>query len=46
MISDKFTRRNFATRLAPVLSAVGLAAMLPKDSSAKASKHEDMGVKN
>ena len=45
MISDKFTRRNFTTRLAPVLSAVGLAAMLPKDSSAKASKHEDMGVK-
>lgn len=45
MISDTFTRRNFATRLAPVLSALGLAAMLPKDSSAKMSKHEDMGVK-
>jgi 2-iminobutanoate/2-iminopropanoate deaminase len=44
MISDTFTRRNFAVRLAPVLSALGLAAMLPKDSAAKASKHEDMGV--
>ena len=45
MISDTFTRRKFATRLAPVFSALGLAAMLPKDSSAKASKHEVMGVK-
>ena len=45
MISDTFTRRNFAVRLAPVFSALGLAAMLPKDSFAKASKHEDMGVK-
>ena len=44
MISDTFTRRNFAARLAPVFSALGLAAMLPKDSSAKASKHEVMGV--
>jgi enamine deaminase RidA (YjgF/YER057c/UK114 family) len=44
MISDTFTRRNFAVRLAPVFSALGLAAMLPKDSSAKASKHEVMGV--
>jgi 2-iminobutanoate/2-iminopropanoate deaminase len=45
MISDTFTRRNFAVRLAPVFSALGLAAMLPKDSFAKASKHEDMAVK-
>ncbi len=45
MISDTFTRRNFAVRLTPVLSALGLAAMLPKDSSARASKHEDMDVK-
>jgi 2-iminobutanoate/2-iminopropanoate deaminase len=45
MISDTFTRRNFATRLAPIFSALGLAAMLPKDSFAKASKHDDMGVK-
>ncbi|HZD08957.1 MAG TPA: RidA family protein [Candidatus Limnocylindrales bacterium] len=45
MISDTFTRRNFAVRLAPVFSALGLAAILPKDSFAKASKHEDMGVK-
>lgn len=45
MISDTFTRRNFAVRFAPVFSALGLAAMLPKDSFAKASKHEDMGVK-
>jgi enamine deaminase RidA (YjgF/YER057c/UK114 family) len=44
MISDTFTRRNFAVRLAPVFSALGLAAMLPKDSTAKASK-QDMGVK-
>jgi enamine deaminase RidA (YjgF/YER057c/UK114 family) len=44
MISDTFTRRNFAIRLAPVFSALGLAAMLPKDSAAKASKHENMGV--
>jgi enamine deaminase RidA (YjgF/YER057c/UK114 family) len=43
MNSDTFTRRNFAVRLAPVLSALGLAAMLPKDSAAKMSKHE-MGV--
>ena len=45
MISDTFTRRKFATRLAPVFSAFGLAAMLPKDSSAKAPKHEDMAVR-
>jgi enamine deaminase RidA (YjgF/YER057c/UK114 family) len=44
MISDTFTRRNFAVRLAPVFSALGLAAMLPKESSAKTSK-QDMGVK-
>src|SRR4051812_5376319 len=44
MISDTFTRRNFAVRLAPVFSALGIAAMLPKDSSAKTSK-QDMGVK-
>ena len=44
MISDTFTRRNFATRLAPVLSAFGMAALLSKPSAAKSSKHEDMGV--
>jgi len=44
MNSNTFTRRNFAIRLAPVFSALGLAAMLPKDSAAKSSKHQDMGV--
>ncbi|MGH9517708.1 MAG: RidA family protein [Terriglobales bacterium] len=44
MNSNTFTRRNFAVRLAPVFSALGLAAMLPKDSAAKASKHQGMGV--
>jgi len=44
MISADLTRRNFATRLAPVFSALGLAALLSKPSAAKASKHEDMGV--
>ena len=45
MISANLTRRNFATRLAPVFSAFGLATLLSKPSAAKASKHEDMGVK-
>jgi 2-iminobutanoate/2-iminopropanoate deaminase len=44
MNSNTFTRRNFAIRLAPVFSALGLAAMLPKDAAAKGSKHQDMGV--
>ena len=45
MISTDLTRRNFAARLAPVFSAFGLAALLSKPSAAKASKHEDMGVR-
>jgi len=45
MISTDLTRRNFATRLAPVFSVFGLAALLSKPSAAKSSKHEDMGVK-
>jgi enamine deaminase RidA (YjgF/YER057c/UK114 family) len=44
MISDTFTRRNFAMRLAPVFSAFGLAALLSKPSAAKSS-HEDMSVR-
>ena len=45
MISTDLTRRNFATRLAPVFSAFGLAALLSKPSAAKASKNADMSVK-
>jgi 2-iminobutanoate/2-iminopropanoate deaminase len=45
MISANLTRRNFATRLAPVFSAFGLAALLSKPSAAKASKNADMSVK-
>ena len=45
MISANLTRRNFTTRLAPVFSAFGLAALLSKPSAAKESKHQDMGVK-
>jgi 2-iminobutanoate/2-iminopropanoate deaminase len=45
MISANVTRRNFATRLAPVFSAFGLAALLSKPSAAKASKNADMSVK-
>lgn len=45
MISTDLTRRNFATRLAPVFSALGLAALLSKPSAAKASKQQDMSVK-
>lgn len=44
MISANLTRRNFATRLAPVFSVFGLAALVSKPSAAKESKHQAMGV--
>jgi 2-iminobutanoate/2-iminopropanoate deaminase len=45
MFSSTFTRRNFATRLAPVFSAFGLAALLSKSSNAKdPKKDKDNGV--
>jgi 2-iminobutanoate/2-iminopropanoate deaminase len=45
MFSSTFTRRNFATRLAPVFSAFGLAPLLSKSSNAKDSKKDrDNGV--
>jgi 2-iminobutanoate/2-iminopropanoate deaminase len=36
MFSESLTRRKFATAFAPVLSAVGLAGLLPKSALAKA----------
>jgi enamine deaminase RidA (YjgF/YER057c/UK114 family) len=38
MISIPLTRRNFATRLAPVLSALGLASFVPQSFAAKAAE--------
>jgi len=38
MISTPLTRRNFATRLAPVFSALGLASLVPKASASKAAE--------
>jgi len=38
MISTSLTRRNFATRLAPVLSALGLASLVPRSSAAKTAR--------
>ena len=35
MFSDALTRRNFAVRLGPVLSALGLASLLPATAMAK-----------
>jgi 2-iminobutanoate/2-iminopropanoate deaminase len=43
MISTNSTRRNFANLFLPVLSAVGLATLLPKSAAAKS--HADMGVR-
>jgi len=43
MLSETVTRRNLVNRLAPLLSAVGLAALLPKASVAKAKP--EMGVR-
>jgi 2-iminobutanoate/2-iminopropanoate deaminase len=44
MLSTTLTRRNFANRLAPVLSAFGLATLLSKSSNAK-PRPEDTGVR-
>ena len=35
MFADALTRRNFAARLAPVISALGLASLLPSTAMAK-----------
>lgn len=43
MISTNSTRRNFANLFLPVLSAFGLATLLPRSSAAKT--HADMGVR-
>src|SRR5215469_3991940 len=43
MSSDSLTRRNFATRLAPVLSALGLATLFP--ATALAKKEAGAGVR-
>jgi 2-iminobutanoate/2-iminopropanoate deaminase len=45
MLSNSFTRRNFATALAPVLSAFGLATLLGKPAAAKRSSTKDEGVR-
>jgi 2-iminobutanoate/2-iminopropanoate deaminase len=44
MDSTTLTRRNFASVLAPIFSALGLAALVSKPSAAKAS-HGDIGVR-
>jgi enamine deaminase RidA (YjgF/YER057c/UK114 family) len=43
MLSDSLTRRNFATRLAPVFSALGLASLFPSTAVAK-KQAESKGV--
>ena len=45
MFSGSFTRRNFATSLAPVFSALGLAALLDKSAVAKTTAAQDSGVR-
>jgi enamine deaminase RidA (YjgF/YER057c/UK114 family) len=45
MTSPDLTRRNFANLFAPVLSALGVATLLSKSSSAKRAAHEDNGVR-
>src|SRR5437763_16182941 len=45
MFSDTLTRRNLVRRVAPVLSAIGVASLLPKPSVAKAAAQADMGVR-
>lgn len=42
MFSDALTRRNFAVRIAPVLSALGLASLLPSPAVAKKKAGEDV----
>jgi 2-iminobutanoate/2-iminopropanoate deaminase len=43
-MSGTFTRRNLAARIAPALSTVGLATLLPKAAVAKSKTHEDNSV--
>jgi 2-iminobutanoate/2-iminopropanoate deaminase len=45
MFSGSFTRRNFATSLAPVFSAHGLATLLGKSAVAKTTAAQDSGVR-
>ncbi|HEX6802445.1 MAG TPA: RidA family protein [Terriglobales bacterium] len=44
MFSDAVTRRNFATKLAPIFSAIGLASLLAAPAAAK-SKATGEGVR-
>src|SRR6185437_1915510 len=43
-MSGTFTRRNLVGGLAPALSVVGLASLLPKAAVAKSKAHEDNSV--
>ena len=45
MNSPKLTRRNFANLFAPVFSALGVATVLSKSSSAKKNTQEENGVR-
>jgi 2-iminobutanoate/2-iminopropanoate deaminase len=45
MLSTTFSRRKFATRLAPVLSAFGVATLFTKPSFAKKGEHQDNTVR-
>jgi len=45
MFSDSFTRRKFATRFAPVLSALGLATVFGKSANADAAPSQDTDVR-
>jgi 2-iminobutanoate/2-iminopropanoate deaminase len=45
MFRDSLTRRNFATRFAPVLSALGLATIFKGSANAKSAPSQDMTVK-
>ena len=42
MFADAWTRRNFAARLAPVVSALGLASLLPSTAMAKKQAGESV----
>jgi len=45
MFPASVTRRNFATALAPVLSALGLAALAPKSANASKSSSKNSEVR-
>lgn len=45
MISNPLTRRNFATRLAPMFSALGIATLLPQAAVAKKKEQHDDSVR-